>query len=268
MQIKSAIVNNMFCLLLCGSVSNVLGAFDPPTVDARALAGGNVRCALSAIANPALLRPGGPVTIGFSGTNYITNLNIWGSVLSLQGNIGEQPVSFSATFFGDEVYQEFALQTGFGYQLFPLLSVGANLEIRQLAVKNYNTHMGMGMTLGGRILLKPDLILGILWQNMLQKPMVDTAPEPEIFSIGIKYAAPVLELTLGLEKDAQLPLNTQIGVLSNWSDWWGLAVGYESAMAAFTVGPHLNWATWSLRYAWQWRAYLPPRQSFSLHYTF
>lgn len=268
MQVRSVIIKIVFCLILCGSVSTVLGAFDLPTLDARVLAAGNVRSTLSSIANPALLRPGRPLKFGVSGTSYVANLNIWGSALTMQGDLGQYPVNFAATFYGDEVYQEYTLLAGSGYQIFPLLTLGLSLQLRGMSMQNYDAHMGGGMTVGARVVLMPDLILGILWQNMLQKPMVETAPEPEIFSIGLKYSAPVLELTLGLEKDAQLPLNTQMGVLSNWSDWWGLAVGYESAMAAFTVGPHLNWASWSLRYAWQWRAYLPPRQSFSLQYTF
>ncbi|MCF7796374.1 MAG: hypothetical protein K9N11_10065 [Lentisphaeria bacterium] len=265
---KSAIVKTLLGLLLWGSASPVLGAFDQPTYDARVLAAGNVRSTLSAIANPALLGSDHPVTIGISGTNYVANLNIWGSGLTMQGRIASQPVSFSATIFGDEVYQEHTLQAGSGFQIFPLLAVGASFQIRHVAIKNYYSHMGGGISVGGRILLRPDVILGILWQNVIQKPLVTSVPEPEIFSIGLRYDSPLLALALGLEKDAQLPLNGQVGVFSTWSDWWGVGVGYESGMAAFTIGPHLNWSVWSLAYAWQWRAHLPPRQSFSLHYTF
>lgn len=246
----------------------IQGAFEPRISDANTLAAGNIRSILNPFSNPALLCSENATRIGLGGTLYLAGMGIWSSNLGVQTNIKGVPLSVSGNFFGDDIYGEYNFNLGSSRQLFSFLSVGISLDGRYLSIQNYGNYRGAGLTLGTLLKLSPALELGILWQNILQKPLVKSEPEPELFSIGLKYSADLLAFVVGLEKDAQLPLNIQFGTFSTWSDWWGIAVGYESAANSFAVGANLRWSSWEVGYAWQWRAHLPPLRTFSLYYSF
>lgn len=253
---------------ICGLSVPAEAAFETGLTDAKVLASGNVRAIMNPFANPALLQPDRPERIGMTTSIYLSELGIWGSAISAESVIKSWPCSLAGTYFGDEIYGEYALSFGGSYQLYSTIDIGMALELRNLSIQNYGNYSGGGVTIGVALRMTPTLNLGISWQNIVQKPLDSKAPEPELFCIGLKYSSDYLDFVTGIEKDAQLPINLQIGTFSTWSDWWSIAIGYESAANSYTVGSGIVWAQWELSYAWQWRAQLPPRHSLSLYYAF
>ncbi|PIZ69638.1 MAG: hypothetical protein COY19_01545 [Candidatus Marinimicrobia bacterium CG_4_10_14_0_2_um_filter_48_9] len=252
----------------CGLSIPVRAAFETGVTDAKILAAGNVRAIMNRFGNPALLQPDGNTRIGMTGSIYLSELGIWGSTLTAESAFRNRPYSLTGTFYGDEVYGEYAVSVASGHQLYSTVDLGIALELRNLSIQNYGNYTGGGLTIGAVFRMTQALALGISWQNVVQKPLVSKVPEPELFCVGLKYSNEVLDFMAGMEKDAQLPINLQIGALSTWSDWWRIAVGYESAANSYAIGTTILWSHWEMSYAWQWRAQLPPRQMFSLYYSF
>lgn len=175
----------------------------------------------------------------------------------------------SAQYFGMEEYNEQRAGLGYGRQLFPGTSIGAQINVFTTRIPDYGNTLTLNAEIGLQTQLLPKLRLGLHVANPVQTVTRDGDRLPTLLRTGLAYeSSDKLLAVFELEKDIDFPMRAKAGFEYRPHAQVCLRMGAATQPASATLG-----AGYSLPggirfdFAAAWHSYLGITPAFGLIYS-
>ncbi|TRX62197.1 hypothetical protein FNH22_02435 [Fulvivirga sp. M361] len=169
--------------------------------------------------------------------------NFGAGVLS---SIGFGTGSISVFKFGDDLYNEQSLSTGYG-NTFGIASLGVRINYRQYQIKGLDSRGAVAIDFGGLAELSEELTFGAFIRNINQARLSDFQDEriPTLFNAGIAYQpSEKLILSLEAEKDIDFDTRFKSGLEYTFLPKFSARTGIQTA--PFTNHFGMGFKTWRI----------------------
>jgi hypothetical protein len=169
--------------------------------------------------------------------------------------------------FGDKLYSEQRLGTGYGYRG-GLFSIGARLDVLQVSIEGLGSRHAVAVSLGGQAEVVPRrLSFGAYLYNLNQSRLARYADErvPTVLKAGLSYRpADKVLLNVETEKDVEQSADFKAGLEYEVVAALAIRAGFASLTQQTTAGVGLQAGLYHLDYAAAWQSGLGLSQHLSV----
>ncbi|MBT3253017.1 MAG: hypothetical protein HN995_03455 [Candidatus Marinimicrobia bacterium] len=212
--------------------------------------------------NPALMNIGHQPQISFSYQNPFQSLDLQAGSLSIKSSIWQRSYIHSLEYFGDEQYSEVKLINGTTWKLEKGFSVGMTLNYQCLSMSGFNRRQGGSLSLSSYAELSDQIKVGSVVEHVIQWGQDISLPQN--FQIGGQYEFGPATITVALEKESALPVETCLGLLISSGSFWQIGVGYRDLSGMMSAGWRIRTQRIAFHYACVMHPYLPVSHGFGL----
>lgn len=196
--------------------------------------------------NPALLKQDFQCQTGFQYSRPFDGLDLQAGSLAMRYYIRTRPVISGFTYFGDEFYSEMMLTSGTAWSISPGFQVGASLNLFRLSVAEYDTHVAGSFSASMSLALTEKIQLGSVLQHVAQ--FSNSMSLPQRFHFGAAYDSDPMLLLFALEKEAALPLDVCVALVTSPKRKWQFAIGYRDLSRSISAGWRLRFGNFGMHY--------------------
>ncbi len=219
------------------------------------------------LTNPALLVRGRqPLRLNLQYSRPFTGLDLQGGCVSTLFSIKTVPLVGGLMYFGDEYYSEFNLSVGSRGPSLPGFSTGVVLNYYYLGVVGYESQQALTGSFSTSLVLTQDVRLGSAVEHVFQSGKSLLIPQQFLF--GVDYDAGPIHLMIELEKEAALPLELCIGILSSPLQKWQIAFGYRNLSRTLSAGWRVQLQRFGAHYTCLFHPELPLSHGFGVEWIF
>jgi len=219
------------------------------------------------LTNPALMDAIAPLPIfNLQYSRPFAGLDLQAGSVSGGFTIRGVPLVSGVRYFGDEYYSEFNLIAGSSRALSPGFRTGIALNYFRLDVLGFEPQQALTLSLSTSVELTRHIRLGSVVQHVAQAEKGLSIPQR--FLLGVDYSGGPLHLLVGIEKEAALPLELSIGVVSPPEQKWQIAFGYRDLSQTLSAGWRFRFKKFGAHYTWLYHPELPGSHGFGLEWSF
>lgn len=165
----------------------------------------------------------------------LADLRSLGAAFAVPTNSGT--LALTAGYFGMPEYNEQRIGLGYGRELFPGTSIGAQINMFTSRIPDYGNTLNFNMEIGLQTLLLPKLRLGVHLANPVQTETREGDRMPTSFRAGLGYqTSDKLLVAFELEKDIDFPLRAKTGIEYRPAEQVQLRIGAATQPVAVTMG--------------------------------
>ncbi len=269
-QIKNLLFAQWLIINVAITVSSLQAAYEFQGVG-WAAAAANIRVvgdqhADRLMVNPSLMGTDIQPYIGIQYYRPFLGLDLQAGSFEVLYQLGSRPMISGLQYFGDEFYSEFLLTSGTSWSLNSEFYTGISLNIFQLSLANFETRMAISMSTSMSFKLSSDIRLGSVMQHVLQRGK--SLMIPQRFLFGGEYDGGPLVLMFSVEKEAALPLELCVALITSSARKWQVAIGYRDLSQSISAGWRFRFGNLGLHYSAVLHADLPISHGFGLELLF
>ena len=214
------------------------------------------------LVNPALISGEFNSQLGLQVQRPYGDLDLQaGSLLALY-RIGRLPVISGLEYFGDELYSEIILTNGTSWSFDQGFRYGLSLGFHQLKIRGFDPRTSLTLSASTHLEISQDIHIASSLEHLVQKGKSLTVPQR--FLMGAEYDGGFIKLMLAVEKEAALPLELCIALVTSNKSMWQVAVGYRDLSQTFTAGWRLILGNYGIHYSGMIHPDLPVSHGFGL----
>jgi len=169
--------------------------------------------------------------------------------------------------FGDKLYSEQRIGTGYGYRG-GLFSIGARVDVLQVSIEGLGSRRSVAVSVGGQAEVVPKrLYFGAYLYNLNQTKLAQYDDErvPTVLKAGLSYRpADKVLLNVETEKDVDQPADFKAGLEYQAVEALAVRAGFSSLSEQTTGGVGLRAGQFRIDYAAAWQARLGLSQHLSV----
>lgn len=165
----------------------------------------------------------------------LADLRSLGAAFALPASSGAFGVSVQ--YFGMAEYNEQRAGLAYGMELFPGVSIGAQINMFTSRIPDYGNTLNLNAEIGFHSQLAPGLNLGMHIYNPVRTVTREGDRMPTIFRTGLGYqTSDKLLMVLELEKDMDFPMRGKFGIEYRPAEPVALRLGGATQPALATIG--------------------------------
>ncbi len=214
------------------------------------------------LVNPSLMINDVHSQIGLQYQRPFGGLDLQAGSLTALYRIASIPVISGLEYFGDELYSEMILTNGTSWSIDPGFQSGINLGLYHLSIGGFDSRTTLTLSASLLIEISDDIHIGSTLEHLVQ--MGKTLTIPQRFLLGTEYDAGFIKFMFAIEKEAALPLELCIAMVTSRESRWQLAVGYRDLSQSFSAGWRFTFGKIGIHYTGVLHPDLPVSHGFGL----
>jgi len=152
--------------------------------------------------------------------------------------------------YGFELYRENTFTASYANDFRKIMYIGANLNIYNLSIQNYNSATAPGIDIGAMAYLAKFLQWGFIGKNITGTKIGESKEKiTQVYRTGFTYQPlDYLRIATECEKDVRYPVSIRGGLEYNVIEYIDLRFGAGSEPSVFSAGIGINYDLFSFDY--------------------
>ncbi len=250
-------MKRLFSLILFLCATALFAQFENTDIGARPIAMGGAFTSVSDNSFAVFYNPAGLGQISFREAAVYYSPAPYGlSELSTASVSYAEPTgfgTFAAAFktYGFELYRENNFILSYGNSFKDKIYVGANINVYNLHIQNYNNATAFGLDIGAMAYLSKFLQWGFFGKNITGSKIGESKEKiARVYRTGFMYQPEsYLRIAAEAEKDVRYPVSIRGGIEYNVIDYIDLRAGVGSEPSLFSAGIGINYDKFSFDYS-------------------
>ncbi|MCF7823603.1 MAG: hypothetical protein K9N35_05465 [Candidatus Marinimicrobia bacterium] len=216
--------------------------------------------------NPALMSMTTKSQVSVQYGRPFVNLELNSTSLKILHHFKSLSLEANIDYFGDDIYSELTFDAGGSWTIDSTLRVGLSTGFYRVDIASWKTLFAVSISPGLYYEFTERIHFGSVIKHLIQKsPSLEL---PQKFLFAAEYESELFLLLLGLEKEAALPLEFGIGIITTPKSKWQFACGYRDASGTLSAGWRVRLAKYVVHYTWIGHAELPDSHGFGMEFHF
>ncbi len=160
-------------------------------------------------------------------------------------------ISVGGMNYGFELYKENKIMIGYSYNYQNNFFAGVTINYHTVSIKNYGNDASVYFDIGTLVYLNNDLRWGFAWHNINRATFGNEKDQiPTIFDSGFSYdLIENFSINLAVEKELKYNASARFGLEYDIIKYLSLRTGFSNEPSKYSVGIGINYANFSLDYA-------------------